>query len=187
MNALAQPKMTVDEFLAWADGRQGRWELRDGAPVAMSPERAIHGQTKFSATTAIKAGIEKAGIPCEAFIDSLAVRVDQRTTFQPDVVVNCGERLAPHTIEAPNPIVVVEILSPSTRAVDMRLKVRRYFELPSVQHYLILDPDDRSMIHHARGQGDVLLTRIMSAGELWLDPPGFTVEALSLFPEPYEG
>jgi Uma2 family endonuclease len=187
MNALAQPKMTVDEFLAWADGREGRWELRDGVPLAMSPERVIHGETKFSAGTAFKDTIKKAGIRCEAFVDCLAIRVDQRTTFQPDVVVNCGDRLAPHVMEAPRPIIAVEILSPSTRAVDMRLKVRRYFEIPSIQHYLILDPDDRSIIHHARGQGDVLLTRIMSAGELWLDPPGITLEAANLFPARREG
>ena len=70
---------------------------------------------------------------------------------------------------------------------DLGLKVRRYFELPSIQHYLILDPDDRLVIHYARGADGVLLTRIVSGGEIRLDPPGFTVEAASLFPEPYEG
>jgi Uma2 family endonuclease len=114
----------------------------------------------------------------------LAIRVDQHKTFQPDVVVNCGDRLKPDVMEAPNPVAVVEILSPSTRATDLGLKVSRYFELPSIQHYLILDADNRSVIHYARGADNVLLTRILSAGELRLDPPGFTVEARSLFPEP---
>ena len=186
MNALAKQKMTVDEFFAWAGRQEGRWQLKDGIPVAMSPERAVHGETKFAAGAAFKAALKKAGIRCEAYIDCLAIRVGQRTTFQPDLLVNCGDRLKPSAIEAPNPVVVVEILSPSARAVDMRLKVRRYFELPSVQHYLILDPDDRSIIHYARGEGDLLLTRIVSAGELRLDPPGLIVEAASLFPEPYE-
>ena len=54
MNALAKKKMTVDEFLAWAEGREGRWELTDGVPVCMSPERVIHGATKFSAGTALR-------------------------------------------------------------------------------------------------------------------------------------
>jgi Uma2 family endonuclease len=112
--------------------------------------------------------------------------VDQHKTFQPDVVINCGERIKPDATVAPNPIIVVEILSPSTRAVDMGMKVRRYFELPSIHHYLILDADNRSVIHHARSGGDALLTRIVSAGVLTLDPPGFSVEAQSLFPEAYE-
>lgn len=186
MNALTKQKMTVDEFLAWADGREGRWELADGVPVCMPPERVAHVETKFSAGSALKGAIKKAGLRCEAFIDGLAVRIDRYKTFQPDVVVNCGERLKPEVSEAPNPIIVVEILSPSTRAFDLGLKVRRYFEISSIQHYLILSPDNRSVIHYARSEGDALLTRIVSEGELRLDPPGFTVEAQALFPEPYE-
>ncbi|MBI4723851.1 MAG: Uma2 family endonuclease, partial [Rhodomicrobium sp.] len=59
--------MTVDEFLAWAEGREGRWELADGVPVAMAPERVIHGETKFSAGAALKAALKKAGLRCQAF------------------------------------------------------------------------------------------------------------------------
>lgn len=186
MNALAKQKMTVDEFLAWAESQEGRWELRDGVPVAMSPERVAHVETKFAAASTIAAAIKNAGVPCRMLLDGVAVRLDSRSTYQPDIVVYCGQRLPPNAVEAPNPVVVVEVLSPSTRAVDLRLKVRRYFEILSIQHYLILDPDDRSIIHHARGEGDVLLTRIVSAGALRLDPPGFSIDAASLFPEPYE-
>ena len=38
--------MTVEEFLPWAEGKEGRWELHDGVPVMMSPERALHAETK---------------------------------------------------------------------------------------------------------------------------------------------
>ena len=41
MSAVAKPKMTVDEFLVWAEGRDGRWELQDGEVLAMSPERRV--------------------------------------------------------------------------------------------------------------------------------------------------
>ncbi len=184
MNVLTKQKMTVDEFLAWADGREGRWELADGAPVAMSPERAGHGRTKYAAAKTLESALSRSKLPYYLLLDCVAVRLDARTSFQPDLVIHCGDWLPDTEIEVTNPVVVVEVLSPSTRAVDMRLKVRRYFELPSIQHYLILDPDDRSIIHHARGTGDVLLTRIVSEGELQLDPPGFRIEAASLFPEP---
>lgn len=46
--------MTVDEFLLWAEGKEGRWELHDGVAVMMSPERLAHIRTKFSAATAMK-------------------------------------------------------------------------------------------------------------------------------------
>ena len=57
MPAAAQKLMTVDEFLAWAEGREGRWELQDGQLAAMSPERLAHTDTKFEAATALKAAI----------------------------------------------------------------------------------------------------------------------------------
>ena len=186
MNALTKQKMTVDEFLAWAEGREGRWELAGGVPVCMSPERAGHGRTKYSAAKALERAIAAAKVPCFLLLDCVAVRLDARSSFQPDLVIHCGKPLADSEIEVKEPIVVIEVLSPSTRAVDLRLKVRRYFELPSIRHYLILDPEDRSVIHHARGHGDVLLTRIVSEGALALEPPGFSVEVQSLFPEPYE-
>ena len=47
MTALSKHnKMTVDDFLVWAETQEGRWELYDGVPVAMSPERVIHGLVK---------------------------------------------------------------------------------------------------------------------------------------------
>jgi hypothetical protein len=40
--------MTVDEFLVWAEAQDGRWELYNGVPYAMAPERARHGEVKFA-------------------------------------------------------------------------------------------------------------------------------------------
>ena len=41
--------MDVDAFLRWAEGRDGRWELRDGRPILMAPERAVHALAKYAA------------------------------------------------------------------------------------------------------------------------------------------
>ena len=54
MSNPAKNEMDVDAFLVWGEGRDGRWELRDGQPVMMSPERAAHALTKFSAQNALK-------------------------------------------------------------------------------------------------------------------------------------
>ena len=56
MSSPARNEMDVDAFLAWADGRPGRWELRDGQPVMMAPERAALALTKFSAQMALRDG-----------------------------------------------------------------------------------------------------------------------------------
>ncbi len=57
----ALKQMTSDEFLLWAEGKEGRWELHDGVPVMMSPERVVHGLTKGEAYAALKNAIQRAG------------------------------------------------------------------------------------------------------------------------------
>jgi Uma2 family endonuclease len=178
----ALKQMTVDEFLSWAEGREGRWELHDGEPVMMSPERVAHNRTKFSAAKALDAAVAAAGLPCEVFTDGMAIRVDARTTYEPDASVVCGPRRSDETIAVDNPIIVVEVLSPSTAAIDHGRKLSGYFSLPSVEHYLILDPERRVVIHHKRGGSDAIETRVLTGGAALLDPPGFEVAVEALFP-----
>ena len=93
---------------------------------------------------------------------------------------NCPMTISPST----NPTVVVEVLSPSTAAIDHGRKLSSYFSLPSVEHYLILDPERRVLIHHKRGQGEAIETRVLANGVATLDPPGFEVAVDALFPAP---
>ena len=79
-------------------------------------------------------------------------------------------------------MIVVEVLSPSTRHVDASAKLAGYFRIPSVQHYLIADLENRLVIHHARGEGDTLATKLIREGTLWLDPPGIELTVGELFP-----
>jgi Uma2 family endonuclease len=181
MSVAAKEKMSADEFLAWAEAQEGRWELHDGALVAMSPERVGHGRTKGEAFLALKAAIARAGASCEALPDGPTVRVSQRTVFEPDVVVYCGPRLPPDATEISNPVIVVEVLSPNTAAFDHGAKLTAYFSLPSIIHYLILDPERRVLIHHKRGQGDFIETRILSEGLVRLDPPGLEAPVAEMF------
>jgi Uma2 family endonuclease len=181
MSIAAKKQMTVDDFLTWAEGRDGRWELHDGELVAMSPERLAHTDTKFEVVAALKNAIKRAGAPCHAVPDGATVRVAARTAFEPDALVYCGPRLPSDAIEISNPIIVVEVLSPGTAARDHGVKLEGYFSLPSVVHYLILDADARKAIHHKRGKGDIIETRIVSDGALRLDPPGLEVPVVDMF------
>lgn len=180
----ALKQMTVDEFLLWAEGREGRWELHDGAPVAMAPERSLHAETKAEAYVALREAIRFKRLPCRVYPDGMAIRVDTRTTYEPDASVLCGPRPPANALEITDPIVVVEVLSPSTAGIDHGRKLSGYFSLPSVQHYLILDPDRRVVIHHKRGGGDAIETRVLSEGAVKLDPPGFEVAVEAVFPAP---
>ncbi|MGO9170943.1 MAG: Uma2 family endonuclease [Rhodomicrobium sp.] len=182
METLPSHQMTVDEFLPWAEKQErGRYELHEGQVIVMSPERASHWKSKGAVFIALRESIKSAGLNCHAVPDGATVRISQRTAFEPDALVYCGEEVPDNSLEVPNPVIVVEVLSPGTQMTDMRDKLRGYFTIPSVHHCLIVDTDKQLVIHHARGEGDALQTRLLSEGLLPLDPPGLSLQIESLF------
>jgi Uma2 family endonuclease len=181
MNSLAIKRMSVAEFLVWAEAQdKGRFELIDGQPVAMAPERAEHVAAKLRAANALAAAVQRAGVRCEAFVEGLAVAVDGSTSYLPDALVNCGEPLAPDTMTAPNPVIVVEVLSPSTRGIDTTVKLAGYFRVASLTHYLIVDLGQRHVVHYQRQVDGTVTVAVIGGGDIALDPPGISVAVSSL-------
>ena len=178
---VGKPLMTVNEFLAWAEGRDGRWELQDGELVAMAPERVGTRRRNMRSSRALKASIRRANAPCHAIPDGATVRIAARTALKPEAFVDCGPRLPPNSLEIPEPLIVVEVLSEGTAARDHGVKLAGYFSLPSVSHYLIPHADNRRAIHHKRGPGDLIETRILKDGQLHLDPPGLAIPVQDMF------
>ena len=183
MNPLTRARMTAEQFIAWAselpDGE--RYELVAGEAVAMPPERAVHARVKARVHRAPADGLLAAGLPCEAFPDGMAVRIDDSTVYEPDALVRCGPLLDDNAVTVEDPVIVVEVLSPSTQVPDSRAKLEDYFRLPSLRHYLIVKTETRKIIHHARNEAGRITTRIVGAGALDLSPPGLTIEATSFF------
>ena len=174
--------MSADEFVAWAETQErGRYELIAGEVVAMAPEIGDHVRAKFAIAIALKEAIGKAGLDCESFVDGLSVRIDVDVVVEPDALVNCGEKVPRKSLYAPNPVIVVEVVSPSSRARDFSEKFTEYFQVPSIQHYLIVDLDRRHILHHQRVAGGKILTAIMKEGALRLDPPGIEISLDGVF------
>lgn len=180
MAGLSRSRMDVDAFLAWSETVPGRHELVDGEVVAMAPERARHARVKFAVQSALDRGLRALGSSCEMLPDGITVRIDAHTAYEPDALVYCGPRMDPDAIEAPPPVIVVEVLSPGTRSVDAGAKLAGYFLLPSVVHYLLVDPRRPCLIHHRRTDA-AIETRIVTDGILSLDPPGITLAVDDLF------
>lgn len=182
MTAVRNPLMSASEFLAWATNQPGKWELIDGVPVAMSPERVSHTETKYRVTRTLDGAIQKAKAPCRVLVDGVLVPIDANRSYQPDALVYCGPKALGSALEIPNPIIVVEVLSPSTALHDLRDKLAGYFLVPSIVHYLIVDPDERLVIHHRRGDRTIE-TAILKTGVIELDPPGLELALLDMLPE----
>jgi Uma2 family endonuclease len=166
MSDAAPDHQTADEFIAWAMTRaEGeRWELAHGRPVAMAPERAAHGRAKLRIAERLLSAVRRAGLPCEVFVDGMAVQVDDTTVYEPDVLVRCGAPLADDAIKLTDPLIVVEVVSPSSRRRDAGAKLADYFRIETLCHYLIVRTEDRTIIHHARDEAGEILTRIVRDG-----------------------
>lgn len=176
-------KLTATEFLDWAlNQHEGeRYELVAGEPVAMAPERAAHALVKAAVWSGLNEAIRASELPCQAFPDGMSVIVDQHTVYEPDALVQCGAPIDEDAISASSPIIVVEVVSPSTRATDTGAKLEDYFRLKSVAHYLIAKTKTRSIIHHQRGVGEEIVTSIVKAGRLVLAPPGIALDIGEVF------
>lgn len=97
-------------------------------------------------------------------------------------MLRCGPRLESEITAITDPLAIVEVLSPSTQGTDTGVKFTDYFAIPSVQHYLLVNPETPVIVHHRREAGDAIATQIIRNGRLRLDPPG--IEVAGLFPNP---
>jgi Uma2 family endonuclease len=78
-------------------------------------------------------------------------------------------------------VIVIEVLSPGTAMKDLRDKLQGYFRVSSIEHYLIIDPDKRLVLHHARSGAEEVVTRIVTGGAIRLDPPGLVIPFGAMF------
>jgi Uma2 family endonuclease len=163
------------------EDQPGRFELIDGVPVAMSPERLGHARTEHRVARALEHVIVEAELECEMAPDGMTVKVHEFLSYEPDALVYCGATLDDEAVTIPNPIIVVEVISPGTKTVDCGGKLEGYFKIGSVEHYLILNPASRAVIHHKRGTEGLIETRVVQEGSIVFDPPGMAVAIADFF------
>ncbi len=189
MNLDLPDRMTVDEFLAWSvtqPKEARRFELLDGAVIMQQSQQWGHAKNKYAVFDALRLAIERAGVPFFAAPEGPTVRIGPRTAFEPDALVAPLPEPDDTALEINNPVNVVEVPSPSpsTALRDATTKLKRYCELASVQHYLILEWEARALTHHRCAWAGVIETRVISDGEITLEPPGLTIAIADVFGAP---
>ena len=88
--------------------------------------------------------------------------------------------MADDAVAAPNPVIIVEVLSPGTASTDTGGKLAGYFRVPFVMHYLIVHPTRRTITHYRRA-GDGIDTRIIARGPIAMTPPGIVIDADEIY------
>ncbi len=138
----AQPKfdkpwISVEEYLAGELLSEIKHEYYDGEVVAMSGVSKNHDRIKMNLSRIF--GNHLQGKPCEPFSSDVKVKIGQYL-FYPDAMVVC-EDTSTHEYYAETPVLVVEVLSKSTRRRDETIKRRLYQTIPSLQEYVLIEQD----------------------------------------------
>jgi Uma2 family endonuclease len=131
--------LTVDAFLAWDAPMGQMWQLVDGVPQAMAPGSPTHGLIQGEIAALIRNHLLSTGSPCfVAVAPGVIPRVHSDINVRiPDLAVSCTPAL-PGDVALRDPVLVVEILSPSNRA-ETWTNVWSYTTMPSVREILVVD------------------------------------------------
>lgn len=147
--AQSQTNLPIDEaaYARLAEESETRLEWISGRIVAMAGASDTHNDLSGEIVTAMNNGLRGSG--CRATPADLRVHVEETgDNYYPDVVVRCKDSKfydsLPYTLLTP--IIIVEILSPSTQKKDRENKVTAYQSIPSLQHYLLVS-QDRVLVH----------------------------------------
>lgn len=158
----AERLLTVDEFLAWDDGTDRRYQLLRGVITMMAPPQAVHGALVISFGTALTKRLPRG---CSA-TGGAGIRPPHRndTYYQADLAVTCRP-LERGEIYLREPVLIVEVLSPSTVATDRLLKLPDYRLIPSVTDILPVESQEPRIEHWRRQGGDAWLVVLRGPGE----------------------
>ncbi|MEF2072839.1 Uma2 family endonuclease [Consotaella aegiceratis] len=147
--------MTPDEFFVWQAERDRNYELVDGFPVltpkAMTGASLRHDDIVVNVLRLLANQLR--GKPCRPHTDDIAVRNPNGNVRRPDILVDC-KRGQSRSLEAAEPRVLIEVLSPSTMAFDRFRKVEEYKEHESIAVVLLIASESAEIIvwrRHAEG------------------------------------
>jgi Uma2 family endonuclease len=187
MNIQLPARLSVDEFLRWSHAQDGgRYELEQGRVIQVQSQNLAHVATKQRAYQALVTAIERAGVACYALPDGPSVRISGDRCYEPDALVAALPMPSPEALEIPSPLVIVEVLSPTPSSMrrDMQTKLMGYALLPSIAHYVVIDPHDRVVFRFRREGPQLVAAEELVEGTLRLDPPGLEVRIEDLLAAP---
>ena len=147
----AQTYLTPEEYLAWERKSDTKHEYLRGEIIAMSG--ASYQHTIITMNISGELYIQLKDTACTVHTNDMRVRTSSEISyFYPDVVVVCDKpRFEDSTFDTLlNPIVLVEVLSPSTQAYDRGEKFRHYQQLTSLQEYILISQDEIAVERYRR-------------------------------------
>lgn len=161
MSVAQQRPMTLVEFLDWEERQELRFEFDGFRPVAMTGGTLRHEAIGGTLRAALYQRLR--GNPCRAWGPNSKIEVQGHIRY-PDAIVSCTQGRPNDTI-VPAPVVVFEVLSPSTSRTDRIEKLREYQATPSIQRYVILEQDSIGAMVFAR-QDELWVINVLTEADV---------------------
>lgn len=131
---------TLEEFLDWLPFQEMRFEWDGVQPVAMDGGTFAHSELASRVFDALRPALR--GGPCTPIRTDVRAMTARGTRVRfPDLVVTCRP-IRPSDVVVPDPVLILEVLSESTAAVDRGVKRAEYTALPSLRRYVVLVQDE---------------------------------------------
>lgn len=172
--------MTAEEYLAWEPTQEGRHEYWDGEVVAMSGGTRNHNRVSGNFFNLLDTAL--ADRPCDVYIVDVKVQIEPgRKYFYPDVVVTCDERDRDTQI-VQFPCLIIEVLSPSTEAIDRGIKFAKYRQSSTLQEYVLVQVEQPGVeVFRRNQQGQWVLSEYALGDRLYLESVGVELAISDLY------
>jgi len=171
MNVALRKAMTLQQFLAWEEKQEFRYEFDGFQPIAMAGGTAAHSAIQRNLLIAL--GTRLRGKPCQPHGSELKIEVVGRIRY-PDAFVICRP-VAPRDTVVADPAVVFEILSESSTNTDLVEKNQEYRATASIQRYVILEQTNAAAVAFVR-KGEEWVTEIIAGTDALLRLPEIGIE-----------
>lgn len=135
-NYLSQ-KMTEAEYLATEPYSEYKREYIDGYVYAMAGSKISHNRISANVLTLFSVHLK--GKPCQSYIADIKVKTG-KNYYYPDVLVDCSD-LDGNSTYSTSPVLIVEVLSKSTRRMDEVIKRAAYKQIVSLEEYILVEQD----------------------------------------------
>jgi Uma2 family endonuclease len=163
VNAIIPPKLSLQDYLAWEEQQPERHEFYRGEVFAIVGAKRVHGRVVNNLGAELRQALK--GTPCQVFHEGMKLQVADDAVLYPDLFVTCDPAdLATEQIFRA-PVLVVEVLSPSTQGHDRSRKFALYRRLASLREYLLVDPDTRRVEAFRRTADDKWVLHDMSEAD----------------------
>ena len=158
-----------------------RYEMIDGLIYAMSGGSLQHSRLIGNLYFAIRQHLQ--GKPCEVFTENVKLKINQKIArsdyVYPDLVVDCTPQKAENNMLT-TPVLIVEVLSNSTRHKDENAKFHAYIQVPTVQEYMIIE-QDVAKIEIQRRRTNWTIEKFGLGDTLTFEPLGLSVAVADIY------